>query len=167
MRALHGGEVGLGGVVLVEFLLDVVVDGGGFFLQRVDQFGDGFVGAVFDFVPLEGLEVLVYGSCSSVSVWGLVSKLFSRGGFSILSLTTFCCCIFSSSPPSRFLSESDIRSTTPLHPCSSLASSSACCTNASRVPTLNSGIAKGICGALIWGYCGSEGCESVVLVTGW
>lgn len=63
MGALKGGEVGLGGVVLVELLLDVVVDGGEVFLQGVDEFGEGLVGAVFDFVPVEGLEVVLYGSC--------------------------------------------------------------------------------------------------------
>ena len=65
MRALHRCEVGLGGVVLIELLLDVVVDGGGLFLECIDELGDGFVGAVFDFVPLEGLEVGFDGSCVS------------------------------------------------------------------------------------------------------
>ena len=64
MGALQGGEVGLAGVILVELLLDVVVDGGDFLLERIDQLGDGFVvGAVFDFVPLEGLKVGFYWSC--------------------------------------------------------------------------------------------------------
>lgn len=61
MAALEGGEVGLDGVVLVEFGLYVVVERLQFFLERVDEVGDGLVGAVFDFVPLEGAEVLVDG----------------------------------------------------------------------------------------------------------
>lgn len=61
MPPLRGREIGLDGVVLVEFGLDVVIEGLQFLLQGVDEVGDGFVGAVFDFVPLEGAEVLVDG----------------------------------------------------------------------------------------------------------
>jgi len=68
LRPCEGGEVGFCGVVLVELLLDVVVDGGEFFLEGVDEFGDGFVGAVFDFVPGEGLEVVFDGSCRTISM---------------------------------------------------------------------------------------------------
>lgn len=59
VTSLEGGEVGFGAVVLIEFLLDIVVDGGEFFLQSIDEFGNRFVGAIFDFVPLEGLEVVL------------------------------------------------------------------------------------------------------------
>lgn len=73
----------------------------------------------------------------------LIPSLPQLRRLAILSFTTFCSCSFSSSPSNRPRNESDIFSTTPLHPCSNLARSSACCTSASRVPTLNSGIEKG------------------------
>lgn len=53
LAALHGGEVGLCRVVLVELGLDVRVDGGEFGLEGREELGDRLVGAVFDFVPLE------------------------------------------------------------------------------------------------------------------
>jgi hypothetical protein len=56
---LEGGEVGLGGVVLTEFGLDIVVYGGNVFLEGIEEFADRFVGAVFDLVPLKGLEVVL------------------------------------------------------------------------------------------------------------
>lgn len=66
LSALSAGEVGLDGVVLVEFGLDIVIEGLKFFCKGVDEVGYGFVGAVLDFVPLEGAEVLVDGFCDSV-----------------------------------------------------------------------------------------------------
>lgn len=37
-------------------------------MQGVDELGYGFVGAVLDFVPLEGLEVVLCWSCVEVLV---------------------------------------------------------------------------------------------------
>lgn len=86
-RALGGCERGLGGVVLVEFGLDVVVYAGDFLwrigwsvinvvvyklrkkqdlLQGVDDFSNRLVGAIFNFVPLEGLEVGFHWFCRTV-----------------------------------------------------------------------------------------------------
>lgn len=62
----------------------------------------------------------------------------------ILSLTVFCCLIFSSSPSKIVLNESPTLATTPSQACSNFESSSACDTRASRVPILNSGILKGV-----------------------
>jgi len=50
---------------LVEFGFDIVIEGLKFFCKRVDEVGYGFVGAIFDFVPLEGAEVLINGFCGS------------------------------------------------------------------------------------------------------
>jgi hypothetical protein len=61
-----------------------------------------------------------------------------------LSLTVFCCAIFPSSPSSRLRRESPTLATIASQELSSLARSSACCTKASRVPILNSGILKGL-----------------------
>ena len=66
LSALSASEAGLDGVVLVEFGLDVVIEGLQFFCKGVNEIGYGFVGAVLDFVPLEGAEVLVDGFCGSV-----------------------------------------------------------------------------------------------------
>jgi len=60
--ALQRCEVGFGGVVLREFGFDVAVYGAELGLQGGEELGDGLVGAVFYFVPLEGLEVGGYGS---------------------------------------------------------------------------------------------------------
>ena len=64
LAALHACQVGLGVVVLGEFGLDVGVDRGYFGLQGGQELGDGLVGAVLYFVPLEIREVVLYGSCS-------------------------------------------------------------------------------------------------------
>ena len=60
--ALQGREVGFGAVVLGKFGFDVRVDGRELGLQGREELGDGLVGAVFYFVPLEGLEVGFDGS---------------------------------------------------------------------------------------------------------
>lgn len=63
LAALHACQVGLGVVVLGEFGLDVGVDRGYFGLQGGQELGDGLVGAVFHFIPLEVREVVFHGSC--------------------------------------------------------------------------------------------------------
>ena len=67
--ALRGREGVFGGVVGGELCADVGVDGGELFLEGCDELGDGLVLTVFDAVPGEGLDVLVYGFCGSMSVW--------------------------------------------------------------------------------------------------
>lgn len=68
MTPLHRGEIRFCGVILIEFLLDVVVDGLKFFLQEIEELGDGFVRTVFYFIPLEGLKVVFYGPCIILSI---------------------------------------------------------------------------------------------------
>lgn len=84
LRALEGGEVGLARVVLVELLLDVVVDGGEVFLQAVDQLADGLVGAVFDFVPVERLQVVLYRAC--VSNTSMAIRYYSFEGWIVRTI---------------------------------------------------------------------------------
>ena len=56
---LEIGKIGLDRIVLVEFGLDVIVDGGKLFLQDVDQFANRSFSAVPDLVPREIAQVLV------------------------------------------------------------------------------------------------------------
>lgn len=59
MRALHAGQVSLGGIILLKFGLDIIVNCSDFLLESVYKLGDGFVGAIFDLIPLEGLKVVL------------------------------------------------------------------------------------------------------------
>ncbi len=65
LSAFSTSEASLDGIVLVEFGLDVVIEGLHFFCQGVDEVSYGFVDTVLDFVPLEGAEVLVDRFCGS------------------------------------------------------------------------------------------------------
>jgi len=65
LAALGASEASPDRVVLVEFGLDVIVEGLQFLLKGVDEVGYGFVGAILDFVPLEGTEILADRLCSS------------------------------------------------------------------------------------------------------
>ena len=107
-------------------------------VKRVYKFAQGLVCSKFDLVPTERLEILI----------GILYHPQSVGSHSVLkplvlSLTVFCCAILLSSPCRIVFNASPTLVTTPLQASSSFANSSACLINASKVPTLNSGMLKG------------------------
>jgi hypothetical protein len=119
-------------------------DGSTNLLQRIDQFRKWFVGTIFDLIPAESSKVLVRRLCEGRSVLRQVEiHAGAQLPCNVLSLTVFCWAILSSSPSSKLRRESLTLATTVSHEPSNLARSSACWTNASRVPILNSGILKG------------------------
>ena len=124
LSAFGASEASLDGIVLVEFGLDVVIEGLQFFCQGVDEVSYGFVGTVLDFVPLEGAEVLVD------RFWGPQVRLSSSNRVKsvslLLSLIVFCCSTFLESLARTAASDSLILPTTLSAAELSLAKSSAC-----------------------------------------